>query len=120
MQPVSRALGRLEPERSTGQRSPQNANTATVGVESAVFVAEQVNTITATRDSDGALVTVAKPPNLRGNIGTRLNSDGDIEEIFRAYHPGDVLLIVEVLNTGVAGVTLADFNWHARRWTIEV
>ncbi len=101
-----------------------NPNAATppsgAGVESGAFVAEQIDTITVTRDSDSIVVTVAKPPNLRGNIATRINPEGDTEEIFRSYVSGDVILMAEVLQTGVAGVTLADLNWAARRWTIEL
>lgn len=120
-QPVSAALARLEQTRTVGEFAPVGQqNSGAQGTESGAFVAEQSNTITVTRDSDGELVTVAKPPNLRGSIGTRINGDGDQEEIFRAYHPGDVILLVEVLNTGVTDVTLADLNWAARRWTIEV
>ena len=121
LQPVARALNRQEEARAVSVQSPAApANASSSGIESATFIAEQINTVTATRASDGATITIAKPPNLRGNIGTRVNSDGDTEEIFRAYFPGDVLLVAEVLITGVAGVTLADLNWAARRWTIEV
>jgi hypothetical protein len=120
-QPVAAALGRLEASRSVGEVAPTGQqNSGAEGLESGALVAEQADTISVTRHSDGQAVTVAKPPNLRGNIGTRVNSDGDTEEIFRAYHPGDVILFADVLETGVAGVTLADINWHARRWTIEV
>ena len=118
-QPVAAAINRLEHSVAKGS-TPDAENPPEGGTESGVFVGEQSETITVTRDSDGALVTVAKPPNLRGNIGTRINGDGDTEEIFRAYSPGDVILFADVLVTGVAGVTLADLNWHARRWTIEV
>ena len=122
LQPIALAVNRLEQNAAVGQIGPVNqiSQSAAQGVESGALVGEQANTITVTRDSDAALVTVAKPPNLRGNIGTRINGDGATEEIFRAYFPGDVIMFVAVLNTGVAGVTLADLNWHARRWTIEV
>jgi hypothetical protein len=121
LQPVAAAVNRLEQAKGAGQQSPGAPTSAdAAGVESGALVAEQANTITVTRDQDGALVTVAKPPNLRGDIGTRINGDGDTEEIFRAYHPGDVILMAAVFNTGIADVPLADLNWAARRWTIEV
>lgn len=119
-QPVAAAINRLEHNVSTAKTPDADSPPAEVGIESGAFVAEQSETITVTRDSDGELVTLAKPPNLRGNIGTRINGDGDTEEIFRAYSLGDVILFADVLVTGVAGVTLADLNWHARRWTIEI
>lgn len=119
-QPVAAVLNRLEHNVATGGTPGADAPPSGAVVESGAFVAEQVNTITVTRDSDSAVVTVAKPPNLRGNIRTRVNVDGDTEEIFRAYSAGDVILLANVLVTGVAGVTLADLNWAARRWTIEV
>lgn len=120
-QPVSAALGRLEHQKNVGQLTPiGQQNSGATGIESGALVAEQANTITVTRDVDGDLVTVAKPPNLRGNIGTRINAEGETEEIFRAYHPGDVILFAAVLVTGVGGVPLADLNWAARRWTFEI
>lgn len=120
LQPVAAAINRLEHSVSTAKTPDAESPPENVGIESGVFVAEQSQTITVTRDSDGELVTLAKPPNLRGNIATRINGDGDTEEIFRAYAIGDVILFADVLVTGVADVTLADLNWHARRWTIEV
>ena len=119
-QPVAAALNRLEHNVATGGKPNAGAPPSGAVIESGRLVAEQSNTITVTRDSDGELVTVAKPPNLRGNIRTRINGDGDTEEIFRAYSANDVILLVDVLDTGIADVTLADLNWHARRWTIEV
>ncbi len=118
-QPVSAELDRLAGA-ITEESDPGQGQAAGEGIQSGRFLLEQVNTITLTRDDNGEEATVAKPPNLRGNIKTRINGDGDTEEIFRAYFPNDVILFVEVLDTGVAGVTLADLNWHARRWTIEV
>jgi len=119
LQPVAAAINRLEGNRAKGQIPSAAAPPSGSLVESGALVAEQTNTITVTRDSDSRVVTVAKPPNLRGNIGTRINGNGDTEEIFRAYHPGDVIILGDVINTGVSGVTLADLNWAARRWTID-
>ena len=121
LQPVAKAINRAEELRNLGESTPAAAaNTSLAGVESGAFLAEQAATVTATRDSDGATVTIAKPPPLRGNIGTRINAEAGTEEIFPAYFPGDRLVFVEVTSTGVAGVILADLNWAARRWTIEV
>lgn len=120
LQPVARALDRLDQPIGTEDDPAQAQAAGGSATESGRFVSEQSNTITVTRDSDGVLVTVAKPPNLRGNIATRVNADGDTEEIFRAYFPNDVILFADVADTGVAGVAFADLNWAARRWTIEV
>lgn len=121
-QPVAAELEQLTAPQAGGIIAPsaQPGSEPGAGVESGVIVAEQVNTITVTKDRDGVTVTVAKPPNLRGNVATRINSDGDTEEIFPSYHPGVRVLIASVTETGVSGVTFADLSWGARRWTIEV
>jgi len=118
-QPVSKELQRLS-EPTELENDPGQAQAAQIGVESGRLVGEQSDTITVTRDNDGELVTVAKPPNLRGNIATRINAAGGTEEIFRSYFPNNVILFASVTDTGVADVKLADLNWAARRWVIEI
>lgn len=127
LQPVADELNKgAGPKNRSDNPSSQSAASAaaasetSAGTQSALFVGESANTITAQLDSTLELVTVAKPPLLRGHVGTRINADGDTEEIHPAYHPAYKLLIVEVDATGIAGVTWADQNWDARRWAIEV
>ena len=120
LQPVAAAVNRLEHAKAGAKPAPAQQPAAGNVVESAIIVGEGANTITVQRDSDLELVVVAKPPHLRGNVATRINGDGDTEEIFPAYFPGVVILIVAVIQTGVAGVAWADVNWEGRRWTIEV
>lgn len=122
LQPVADELNKVAGPRTAGDRPPNSSpsEAAPGNIESATFIAEQANTITATIDSSGETITIAKPPSLRGDIATRINADGDTEEIHPFYHPGFKLLIVEVAATGLAGVTWADLNWNAARWAIEV
>ena len=119
-QPVSAELDRLGAPVAEDLTPGAEQAAGEGAIQSGRFVAEQTNTITVTRDDNDETVTVAKPPDLRGNIKTRINSDGDTEEIFRSYFPNDVILFASVLDSGVGDVTLADLNWNARRWTIEV
>ena len=123
LQPAAAAINRLEHTRNVGQGpSSRQAASATANplVASAIVVGEGADTFTAQRDSDLVLVTVAKPQSLRGQVGTRINSDGDTEEIFPRYFPGARVTIAAVFETGVANVALQDLNVDARRWTIEV
>jgi hypothetical protein len=119
LKPVARELNQLTGPKAPGAAPPAAQAVAPL-IESGVILAEQSNTITVLTDREGATLTVAKPPSLRGNIGTRQNSDDETEEIFPAYHPGVRVLIGQVASTGVAGVEWADLQWDSRRWTIEV
>ena len=121
IEPITRAVNEQQKGVAVGARTPANAGAAegSATVTSGRLVLEQTNTITVTRDADGEVVTVAKPPALRGNIGTRIGVNGT-EEIFPAYFPNNVILFVSVVDTGITGELLADLNWESRRWTIEV
>lgn len=120
LQPVADELNKHAGTENLDRRPPAGAPSAGSAPLSARFVSEQANTITVEVDGTGELLEVAKPPTLRGHIATRVNLDGATEEIFPPYHAAYKMLVIEVTDTGVAGVTWADISWDARRWAIEV
>lgn len=120
LQPVAAELNKRAGPASDGGRPRPDAGTTQSGAVSGTLFGEQINTITIVRDDTGEVLTVAKPPSLRGNIATRINAAAELEEIFPAYFFGDQIVCMEVPATGVAGVIYADLNWDARRWTREI
>lgn len=119
--PVAAAVNRLELP-AAGAIDPaiaQGGGEGTTGVvESGRLVQELANTLFVLIGA--SIVTVAKPPHLRGHVNSRIIVDDQLDEIFPAYIVGSRLQIAKVTDTGITGVDYADLNWESRRWTHEV
>ena len=87
-----------------------------------VVVSEAANTILCTAVVGGASVTIAKPPNLQGGIGTR-TVNGEVQVIIPSYTVAAPVGSTTVFaanvgedNTGIAGVDWQDLNVNGRMW----
>lgn len=120
LQPVADAVNRLEENINVGDGPAGEGEETAPAIQTAIFVTEKTDTLECVLWETGEALEIAKPPTLRGNIGTRINSDGDTEEIYPGYHPAFPLMVAQVAYTGVTGIEWADLNWEARRWTIEI
>lgn len=80
------------------------------------LVKENEDTLTC-KDPDGAIITVAKPPEIRGAVNTRVVVD-ETQVIIPPYTVGSSIYAMNGFRggTGVTGVSYIDLNVSGRYW----